>query len=517
MIGRVSVVARRPGVRFALSVALVLCCLVLWALAMPLFSAADEGAHMVKAYAVVHGRRARVDAETGRQYFEVPSVYAYGGGQDLPCFAFRAEQSADCMTLDENGPDHEVASSAATYPPFFYVLAGWPSLVTSGSASLYLMRLSGAVPVALLLAMGIESMARMRRRAPLLLGVAVAVTPAVLYFGAMVNPSGLTIAAAFAAWTGGIFLSRSERLERMGWAAARVGLPLCVLVLPRRDSVLWAALLVGALLAVTSWARLRQLARSWAVWAWVVAVGACVALQLVVSGAQSGSSFAGQAGGSGGSFWDALGDASWIAHQVQGGILGWLDVNLPFPVFHIFLVSTGFLVVGAIGFARRRVSLTVLAMVVGVALIPLMIGTIQYPYFQGRYLMPLTVGVPVMAGLGIVEGLRGNPLPRRLLWLLFPLLAFAQVISFAQAVRRYVSGASADWWFFSSPRWQPPAGNPTLMVVLYTGTIVALFVWWYALAQSATPDAASPPGSGEGPEAQRQEQGAAPRGTSPDA
>ena len=108
---------RRRARRFVATFLLVLCCLTLWALAMPLFSAADEGAHMVKAYAVVHGVPGRTDPETGVQQFEVPSVFRYGDSTGLPCFVFRPEQAADRLVIDENGPDHEVGSSAAGYPP----------------------------------------------------------------------------------------------------------------------------------------------------------------------------------------------------------------------------------------------------------------------------------------------------------------------------------------------------------------------------------------------------------------
>ena len=83
-------------------------------------------------------------------------------------------------------------------------------------------------------------------------------------------------------------------------------------------------------------------------------------------------------------------------------------MNLPLPVLIIFVASTAFLVIGAIGFASRRVAVTVLALRVVAIAIPLVIGTIRWPYFQGRYMFPLTVGLPVVAGLGVGEGLRGG-------------------------------------------------------------------------------------------------------------
>ena len=229
--------------------------------------------------------------------------------------------------------------------------------------------------------------------------------------------------------------------------------------------MLWGALVIAALVALTP---VDPAAPAGAV-PLGLGVGrghvACAAVSLALSGAETGSSLAGQS--SGGSFWNAVNDANFIARGVTGGILGWFDVTLPFPVFPIYLVSTGFLVVAAVGFASRRVSLTLLAMTAAAITVTVAIGTIRWPYVQGRYLLPLTVGLPIVAGLGLVEALGRVRLPRRLLWLLFPILAFAQVFSFAQALRRYVSGATQDWWFFSSPQWRPAAGNPTVVVVVY--------------------------------------------------
>ncbi len=159
-------------------------------------------------------------------------------------------------------------------------------------------------------------------------------------------------------------------------------------------------------------------------------------------------------------------------------------MNLPLPVLFIFVASTAFLAFGAIGFASRRVAVTVLALSVVAIAIPLVIGTIRWPYFQGRYMFPFTVGLPVVAGLGVGEGLRGRSMPRRLLWLLLSLLAFAQIISFAQSLRRFVVGASADWWIYSTPRWRPPL-DPSLVVVGYVLATVALYGRFYALAHRA--------------------------------
>jgi hypothetical protein len=468
---------------FAISFVLVYCCLLGWAAALPMFSAPDEGAHIVRAYAVVHREHARVDPVTGVSQFRVPSVIGFGGNGDDPCYAFKPEQTADCMALDSTGPSHEVGSSAAAYLPFFHTLVGWPSLIVSGLASLYLMRAAAALFVALLIALALQNIARMPRRGVLVLGAAVALVPTTFYFGAVVNPSGLAIAAALALWTGGLVLGRTDDVHDLAWAAARFGVPLCVFLLLRRDSLIWAPLIVASLAALTSGPRLRVLIRSRAIWVWAAASAACALVQLAVSGSGAGATLEGGTASSG-SFWGAVGDASAIAHQIQGGVLGWLDTALPFPVHYVFVVSTGFLVLAAIGFASRRVALTLLAMTATAIAVPLLIGTLRWPYFQGRYLLAFIPGIPLVAAAGLADRLARRSVPRRLVLLLLPLLCMAQIASFAQSLRRYADGASGSWWFFSAPRWEPPTGHPTLLLGLFTAAATALFVWLYLLIRT---------------------------------
>src|SRR6266566_2071464 len=99
-------------VTFLVTFALILACLVTWSLATPMYGAPDEQAHMVKAYAVVHGDAGTVD-EHGVRKYDVPAAYT---GGDI-CYAFRSEQPADCQRL-ASGPNHPARTTAESYPPF---------------------------------------------------------------------------------------------------------------------------------------------------------------------------------------------------------------------------------------------------------------------------------------------------------------------------------------------------------------------------------------------------------------
>ncbi len=249
--------------RLAALFALLVGVLLLMVLAIPLFGAADENQHLTMAYAVNHGEWS---AGSSRAVVEAPSIYT----GDLPCFALRPNRSASCQELVEDGPDHRVSTSASSYPPTYYLLVGWPTRFSTGVLSLYLVRVVSAVLVALLLTLAFDSLVRVGRQpAPLLVGLSVAVTPAVVFFGAVVNPSGLAIAASLAAWAGGLLLVRGPA-DRLRWATVRFALPLGLVLLLRRDSLYWGALVAVAVLALARGDRLRALVRRPATW---VAVG----------------------------------------------------------------------------------------------------------------------------------------------------------------------------------------------------------------------------------------------------
>lgn len=86
--------------------------------------------------------------------------------------------------------------------------------------------------------------------------------------------------------------------------------------------------------------------------------------------------------------------------------------------------------------------------------------------FQGedRYTLPLAVGVPILAGLGI--GLARDRVPgsRRLATIIVTGLAVAQLSAFAQALRRYTVGINGTIWFPWNARWHPPVPPVVLLV-----------------------------------------------------
>ena len=48
------------------------------------------------------------------------------------CFALDQNRTADCQALATGDQTHQTRSTAANYPPFYYLLIGWPTLVVTG-------------------------------------------------------------------------------------------------------------------------------------------------------------------------------------------------------------------------------------------------------------------------------------------------------------------------------------------------------------------------------------------------
>ena len=425
---------------------------------------------MVRAYAVVHRDGGTKDAVGVIEYL-VPSEYTAA----TPCYAFRAEQTADCLTLPSPGPDHLVSTRAESYPPMFYGLVGWPTLFMSGVSGLYMMRAVAAAGVAFLLALALQNVFEMRNCNLLLIGVALALTPAVLFLGGSVNPSGLSIAAGMAIWTGGFALVRTNHLRRLSVAVAKVGAPLCLFLLLRRDAIVWAVLIVATLVAITGPERRRMLLRSRWLWGWAAGAGAIALLQLRVSVSNTASDLP----PTGGSLARAWSEMPYYIEQMGGGVLGWLDTELPRFVLDVFTYGTVLLAIAALVIAPRRIAIAVLGVTAIVIVAPLAIGARVHPYFQGRYLLPVAVGLPLLAGLGLAETVSGNRWVKRLPILALPLVAAAHIYAFAQALRRYTVGAHGGWFFVNQQKWNPPVLSATSLVFVYTFAIIGLFGWMY--------------------------------------
>ena len=477
-----------------------------WSASQPLFSYPDEGAQTVKAQAVAHGQLTYEYTPSDQPSIgkaTAPLAYKEGIVASL-CFIFSPGRPASCAGPFQNS-DRPVTldTYVSRYPPLYYLLVAPASLVSSPSVGLYLMRLLSAAVSAAFLASALVSALRLRSRPFLPLGVAVAMTPTAVYMASAVNPNGLEISSALCLWTAGlVYLCDGSAGDLR--LLSRVGLSAAVLVSMRGLSPLWLALIGLALLALCSRRRLRGVARrtSVRVWAGVVVAVTVAAVAWIV--AQHTLRIGGSGVPAQWTLWHIVTDAaSFTLEYLREMVNVFAPYPYPAPSSPAFvwgLVTVALLALamtsrGVARPARRRTAAVILALIVAVLLIPIVIDTVSARTeafeWQGRYTLPLAVGIPVLAAyaLGNDERLTRPPTLRLTAGVITFALVAEQIHQFVWTMHRYMVGINGPLDFLSGP-WQPPA-PPLLLTAAFVASVATLGVMLYLRTVSAGEAAAS--------------------------
>jgi hypothetical protein len=453
-----------------------------WAIASPYFSGPDEPAHVVRAYAVAHGDltgRDPNDARVPGYIVAAPPLF----GSDPGCYAFEPSVTAECLSLNGSKGEVEQLTSAGRHPPLYYFLVGVPTWLGTGGWTLLLMR---AVSAAIAAAFVASAMVTARRptwgrwTGPALL---VATTPMCFYLFGLVNPNGTEIAAAILAWTAGAVLVTEPEVSRRVLVRFTVGAGFLIMI--RQLGPLWMAVLGGVLLVLAGRRTLTLVRRKDV----LVALGILVALGVVQCAwlLYAGPLDATRAGmppldlGTS-DIWRLEIGQNWGLIREWVGTFGWLDTTAPAFTYIVWFGAFGAFSVGSLFFARKKTSIAVLGLGALGFLIPIALevpNVREADYFwQGRYALPILVGVPIIASVGFREGARRLVLAPIGLVTAGAALAIAQGLAFWQALRRYTVGANGTLWFWTDPRWEPAL--PLLLVMLAAATGI---VWWTWLAR----------------------------------
>jgi hypothetical protein len=311
-----------------------------------------------------------------------------------------------------------------------------------------------------------------------------------LFCGAVINPSGLEISATMAFWVA--LIARVTTGDRR--AGVLVAVAGAALASSRAASPLWAVLIVGV---VVLWAGGTQ--REWLVtsirrlWLPLVPVAIACGLQAawvkVVGVDDLHEEPLARFGDVTEALRSALGRMG-ILVQHSIGTIGWLDVYPPFVTVVVWcLALSGLLVFTVVGARGRQLA----ALAVLSALWWVMPGVFEADQatqsafqWQGRYGLPLLVGVPLLAAASL-SFRPGDVVRRRARLLLGVGLWVGHVAVFYWALHRYMVGASGPLWPFGSPAWNPPGGGPVNLVVfavVTAGFLAAVL----ALPVGASPD-----------------------------
>jgi hypothetical protein len=487
----------------------------LWALANPLFAAPDENSHVIRAVALDHGEltgkeehgrlRQQLDVTPDVLEVQVPRVYP---AEESACFAFQPNEPADCAHFGGSTREVGALTSAARHPPAYYAVVGVASwLYHPGSGVVYLMRFLTVLMTAALIATTITAIRRTTVPRIVAVGVLFAVSPMVLFVGSSVNPNGVEIAAAVALWVCGLVLVSQARETTDNRLVAATGIAGCVLALSRQLGPLWLALIAITIAVFASSEGLRALARSRWARVWAALIVACSVVQIGWNAVVGSLGYT--------RYPNAPRDiptaviARFTVGSVFGrykemvGTFGWLDTPSPALTYVLWTAGVGFLVLVALAWARRRRVAALLVVIAATVVVPLVLESAVYgdaggPAWQGRYGLPLAVGVPIVAAMAIASSERGRQIAEPRLFVgAGVMLVVAHILAFAQNLRRYTVGYDGEIQYWRHPEWSPPLMSPLIVTIAYA-LLISAFVAWFLFSASpgrATAEAGRP-GSG---------------------
>jgi len=150
------------------------------------------------------------------------------------------------------------------------------------------------------------------------------------------------------------------------------------------------------------------------------------------------------------------------------GWFGWQDSPMTSESWVLLLcLLFGVISIAATG-GEKSLSRTLVITVSALVLAPVIIGTVRYPYVQGRYLLPLWVGCGMLAGQALAESDLPKLFLQRIFKIFIGLMAIIQFFAFAQNLRRYAVGRAGSWKFFQQSNWHPPMMSNLMALLLMT-------------------------------------------------
>jgi len=460
-------------------------------------AAPDEPAHIVRAAALVRGVPLE-EAKTGVWRAELPRIYGLTG--EMPgCYAFRSTEPASCWPADWGDVTavQGATTSAGNYNPLYYAVVGLPTVLEPSLGTLYLMRLMSALLGGFCLALGLRSVAEVARRRWVVPAVAVATTPMVVFMNSTVNPNSVEAAAGIGLWLTLLLALREPDpalTSRRWW---RAGVLVVLLVNAKAFSPLFLAVVVLAAAVIAGWGRVRAALadrRTWPGLGLGVLGSVAAVLWILRAGAVSGAGIIAYPDMT---VHKALNDVLRLTSsyvEQQFGRFGWHDTPAPGSVYLLLAAALGLLVLLALAAARLRESLVLAGLGLLVIAMPVVLQVpnatqVGLPW-QGRYLLAVSVGVPLVAGVLLDSRAPvAAAVARRVTWLLLALVGVVQLLSFAENLRRYVAGTSAPWFEPVADPWQPPLPAALLVV----GAVVAIAAWTLLLGWLAREQAPAVP------------------------
>lgn len=449
-----------------------------WSLSSPVPTGPDEPAELIKAAAVAHGTIIGRSSRAGQEWtvVRIPETVAQTALPAYGCTYYKPNQPAGCIPREFSSTRSVVAATyVGRYPPLYYLVAGLPSVVSSGIWILHGMRAVSALIGALTLGVAFASAWRWSSSPLTAVGLIVVVTPEALYLNSIVNPTGFEVSAAIATWVTGAVLVLGREEDPPAGAVVAFGVSSGLLAAARNVSPFWMALIWGTLLALRPGRcrRLLDVARIRIAAGAALAVAVLSGVYILVEKSYVLESFP---------LRRTITTAT-IARRVLGSTGSWFrgligaygapDTTEPLLVVAVWVLAGTLLVLGAILVLSRRDTLVLL--VLGASSLFFIPFVLTFSHarstgisWQGRYGFPLAAGLPILAGALLDRS--GGPaeyVSRRALFAATGGAAVGQLVAWYWLIRRYTVGIgeSINPFQHVQGHWVPPLG------------IAALFVW----------------------------------------
>ncbi|MGF1426337.1 DUF2142 domain-containing protein [Kitasatospora sp. LaBMicrA B282] len=477
-----------------------------WALAAPYDGSPDEMEHIIRAAGVAQGEIA-----------PAPTAANMGTGavQHVPkslvrdnCWMFHTDKSAACA--QPPGGDTTKASvgtRAGRYNPVYYLVVGWPIALWPTMKGVLIGRLVSAALTAGFLAAAANAAVRWSRHRVMAAGVLIAVTPISVHLAGSINPNGLEISAAVALFSALVPLVLGTDTSVRRGAVVQVAVAGATLGTLRVLGPFWLVAIFGILLVPIARTRLAALARSrpirWTIAALLAACALGAAWTVVMRASELGSV----------THSTHLTTLQALRYEVvtrtsgyfdeMVGVPSWLDTPMPGWTYTVWDITLGAVLLPAFALGtwadRRRLTL-IPAAALAVAIVPDALDVNSYGFVsQGRYILPLMVGLPILAAWllghrGVLQPAHGDKLTRWVAVVVLPL----QLVFLDLTMVRWQSGLTyAPDRLPLNPlhgSWHPMVGSATALGAAVLGTCALAFWVRSATRPGSTPvpDGAEP-------------------------
>jgi hypothetical protein len=379
------------------------------------------------------------------------------------CYVFHPERSAACVISERAPTDGTRWTYVGVYQPYPYLAsAALMRIASNPTDALVLSRLGIAALALPLLCLAMVVLWQGRRDGWAMMGILLATTPMVVFLAVMMTPSGVEIAAAVCFFAGLSRLAHARsRPTNLLWLA--IGAGGFVLAVARPLSWIWVAIGLASFLVMIpggiSWRRVPHDRRALLGFAVLVA-----GLFLSVSwGVVVHQRFVASPGDVLLTLGAATGTVGDMGVQ-EIAVFGWTDTRTSPIVVAAWLLMVAGLVLGALVLGSRRQRLGLLGLIATNYAMMVALSAVFLTFFgpaQGRYTLPLAVGIPLYAGEILYERRAAVPpfVRRALPVLIACIVGVCQAVAWWSNARRYAVGTAGRFMFPLDPgAWQPPWG-----------------------------------------------------------